>query len=55
MAASLGVRELRFSRCEPLLLEAGGRGTGIVRAPRVRGKSADEAVIRQRLSETVID
>jgi hypothetical protein len=40
MAASLGVRELQFSR-EPLLLEAGSGATGILREPRLRGKSAD--------------
>jgi hypothetical protein len=34
------VRELQFSRCELLLLEAGSRGTGIVQEPRVRGTSA---------------
>jgi hypothetical protein len=30
---------LQFSRCEPLLLEAGSWGMGIVREPRVRGMS----------------
>jgi hypothetical protein len=41
MAVSLGlVRELQFSRCEPLLLEAGSCVTGIVREPRVRRTSA---------------
>jgi hypothetical protein len=29
------VRELQFSRCELLLLEAGSSGTGTVREPRV--------------------
>jgi hypothetical protein len=33
-------RELQFSRCELLLLEAGSWGTGIVREPKVRGTAA---------------
>jgi hypothetical protein len=41
------VRELQFSRCELLLLEAGNRGTGIFREPKVRGTSAIGAVTRQ--------
>jgi hypothetical protein len=40
MAASVGFRELQCSRCEPLLLEAGSSGTGIVLEPRVSGTSA---------------
>jgi hypothetical protein len=40
MAASLVVRELQFSNCEPLLLEAGNWGTGLVREPRIRGTFA---------------
>jgi hypothetical protein len=31
---------LQFSRCVPLLLDAGSWGTGTFREPRVRGKSA---------------
>jgi hypothetical protein len=34
------VKELRFSSCELLLLEAGGWGTGIVREPQGKGTSA---------------
>jgi hypothetical protein len=41
-----------FSPCEPLLLEAGSWGTGIVREPRVRGTSAVEAVTRKRMVKT---
>jgi hypothetical protein len=37
------VRELQFNRFEPLLLEAGSRGTGIIRKPRVRGTSNFES------------
>jgi hypothetical protein len=39
---------LRFSPCEPLLLEAGSRGRGIFWEPRVRGTS----VILSRYQET---
>jgi hypothetical protein len=34
------VRELQFSRCEPLLLEAGSCGRGVILKPRVRVMSA---------------
>jgi hypothetical protein len=34
---------LRFSPCEPVLLEAGSCGTRIVREPRLRGTSAIES------------
>jgi hypothetical protein len=37
------VRELQFRPSELLLLEAGSRGTGIVREPSVRGTSAVES------------
>jgi hypothetical protein len=40
MAASLAVRELQFSHCEPLLSEACSRGTGIICEARVRGTLA---------------
>jgi hypothetical protein len=40
MAASLGVRELQFSCSEPLLLEAGSLGMGMVQEPRVWGMSS---------------
>jgi hypothetical protein len=46
------VRELQFSRCELMLLEAGSRGKGIVREHRVRGTSAVGTVTRQRLVTT---
>jgi hypothetical protein len=43
------IRELlRFSPCELLLLEAGSSGTGTVREPRVRGRSA----VRSRYQST---
>jgi hypothetical protein len=43
MAASLGVRELQFSRCESLLLEAGSLGTGIFREPRVKKTASGDS------------
>jgi hypothetical protein len=41
---------LGFSYCEPLLLEAGSCGTGMVREPKGRGTSA----VGKRYQATVV-
>jgi hypothetical protein len=46
---------LRSSPCEPLLLEAGSWGTGIVREPRVRGTSAVECRYQITTGEDTAD
>jgi hypothetical protein len=49
------VKELQFSPCELLLLEAGSLGTGIVREPRVTGTSVVGSRHQATASEDVIE
>jgi hypothetical protein len=46
---------LRFRPCEPLLLEAGSRGTVTVRKPRVRGTFAIESHYKATADEDTAD
>jgi hypothetical protein len=55
MVTSLGVRELQFTHCELLLIEAGSLSMGTVWEPKIRGMSTTEAITRQRLLEAVTD
>jgi hypothetical protein len=49
------VRELQFSYCEPLLLEAGSWSKEIIQTPREREHLQLEAITRQWLVETLTD